>query len=111
MLHVGDKRGGVTASPRQRKSYVYSRVPGPLPWEHGSEASERKPLAVEKLRVNRVKTMSAFLNDLRHYHIEECALLCHFWFVPCSSDLLMVSVRPLPILMFRSGPEVTGRMF
>lgn len=111
LLHVGDKRSGVTASPRQRKNCVYSRVSGPLPWEHGSEGSERKPLAVEKLRVNRVKTTSAFLNNLRHYYIEECALQCHFWFIPCSSDLLMVSVMPLPILIFRSVAEVKCKMF
>lgn len=111
LLHVGDKRGGVTASPRQRKNCVYSHVSGPLPWEHGSEGSERKPLAVGKLRVNRVKMTSAFLNNLRHYYIEECALQCHFWFIPCSSDLLMVSVMPLPILIFRSVAEVKCKMF
>lgn len=69
LLHVGDKSCGVTSyHQRQRKSYVYSNVPRPLPWEHSSKGSERKPLVIES---HRGKTMNTFLNNLRHHFIED----------------------------------------
>lgn len=76
-MRAGDKRCGVTVSRCQRERVCLQQPARTLPCEQSREGSESKYYLIERQNVEGhqtscMRTMNAFLNNLRHCYIEEC---------------------------------------